>query len=113
MNDALWPVLFGHFTQQMLHWSLDQQAAARDYFVRFVRARGPAPAFRVGDVPYGVLPALSLVRWGKRTTSTLNDARQNLEQQMLLPLQLLREKWKQAAQAGTAPGEREPTAPAG
>jgi hypothetical protein len=84
MNAGTVRVLFGHFTQQMLHWTLDQQAAARDYFVRYVRARGPAPVFRVGDVPYGVLPAVSLVRWGKRTTATLNDTRQNLEQQMLL-----------------------------
>src|SRR5262249_36341429 len=112
MNDALWQVLFGHFTQQMLHFTLDQQATARDYFVNLVRARGPAPAFRIGDVPYGVLPALSVVRWGPRTWPFTGGDRQPLEQAMIDTLRRLREKWKVAAQAGTARVKRTSADPA-
>jgi hypothetical protein len=35
----------------------------RRHFLDHVRARGPLPAIRIGDQPYGVLPVSSLDRW--------------------------------------------------
>ncbi|HSJ99499.1 MAG TPA: DUF2934 domain-containing protein, partial [Myxococcota bacterium] len=34
--------------------------AARDYFVRWVRAGGPLPAMRIANQPYGLLPVMAL-----------------------------------------------------
>jgi hypothetical protein len=81
MNLVLWPVTLGYFMEQMMNpwaylnlpsgggaiFSDDTIKKARAFFINHVIARGPAPAFRIGAVPYGVLPALSLSRWAPRT----------------------------------------------
>jgi len=65
MADALWPSTIGYFLEQLMAPRFDADAvqSARDYFVAYVRGRGPLPAFRVGDVPYGLLPVTSLAHW--------------------------------------------------
>lgn len=68
MKRALWSGTLGYYAQQML-WPLFESLprvdpdrgerlmlAARFYFTHFVYGRGPLPAVRVGDQPYGVLP---------------------------------------------------------
>ncbi len=62
MNDALWPATLGYFMEQMMAPQFDAAtiASARKFFVDSVRGGGPLPAFRVGQVPYGLLPAVSL-----------------------------------------------------
>jgi hypothetical protein len=98
MISVLYEVLFGHFGREMLGWTSAQQGNAKTWVTSFLRARGPSPAIRVGTVPYGILPALSIVRWGTRNTSdTPNATAQSLESLMLAPLQSLRERWKAAA----------------
>lgn len=65
MAEALWPCTFGYFLRQMMHpvfGTLDIDRAYR-WFVDRVRGRGPLPAFRVGNTPYGLLPAVALSRW--------------------------------------------------
>jgi hypothetical protein len=113
----LWEVLFGHFGREMLDWSDAQRVQARDWVTTFVRARGPAPAFRIGTVPYGVLPALSIQRWDRRplaaSETTQETPRQELEFTMAGPLRNLRERWKAAAIAQTArltPNSADPSA---
>jgi hypothetical protein len=68
MKRALWAGTFGYYAQQMLSPLLDSPvgndpdagergiAIARFFFTNFVFGRGPLPAFRVGDQPYGILP---------------------------------------------------------
>ena len=67
MATALWPATMGYYMKQMLVSRLDvpdQPAdlsaetieALRRHFIDFVRGRGPFPAFRIGDIPYGLLP---------------------------------------------------------
>jgi hypothetical protein len=80
MNDALWPATLGYFMEQMMTPRFDAAtiASARQFFVGRLRAGGPLPAFRVGRVPYGVLPAVSLARFSPesqlaRTLRTLRD----------------------------------------
>lgn len=62
MNDALWPATFGYFMEQLMtpRFSAAEIAAARAFWVSQVRPGGPLPALRVGRVPYGLLPAVSL-----------------------------------------------------
>jgi hypothetical protein len=98
MISVLYEVLFGHFGREMVGWNSTQQANAKTWVTSFLRARGPAPAIRVGTVPYGILPALSIVRWATRNTSdTGNATAQSLEGLMLAPLQALRDRWLRAA----------------
>jgi hypothetical protein len=64
MNQALWPATLGYFLEQLMAPEFDGPTieAARQLWVNHVRPGGPLPAFRVGNVPYGILPAVSLDR---------------------------------------------------
>lgn len=65
MNRALFPATWGYYLDTMLAPAVSAStvSALREYLVDRVRARGPFPAFRVGGVPYGVLPASTLSGW--------------------------------------------------
>jgi hypothetical protein len=65
MARALWPVTLGYFLEQLMAPVFDRGAVrqVQGFFVNDVRGRGPLPAFRVGNTPYGVLPVSSLRRW--------------------------------------------------
>ncbi|MEP6733164.1 MAG: hypothetical protein ABJE10_21150 [bacterium] len=65
MNRAMWPLTWGYFLEQLLDPLVTPATvdAVRQFFVTSVRGRGPLPAFRVGSVPYGLLPVSSLSRW--------------------------------------------------
>lgn len=95
MNRVLWPATVGYFMDQIMApvFSAAEHDAARTYFVNNVRARGPAPAFRVGAVPYGVLPIVSLARWAQRGSS----ADEQLEARMVPTLRRLLTIWKEAS----------------
>jgi len=64
MNDALWPATLGYLMEQLMAPAFDDItiSRARQFWVDRVRPGGPLPAFRVGRVPYGVLPAVSVTR---------------------------------------------------
>ncbi len=97
MNQALWPVTFGYYLQQMLapHVGVDAIELGRHHFVDHVRGRGPLPAVRVRAQPYGVLPVASLDRWQPRRGGDRADT--------AIPelLRRLRPAWR--AQAGNVP----------
>jgi hypothetical protein len=108
MNRALWPSLIGYAIQHLVRGpfpALDHDGA-RSYFTSWVRARGPAPAFRLGDVPYGVLPVLSTANWAVRGGS----APEQLENKLLPSLKLLRSLWLRASAGVTrvGPGSADP-----
>lgn len=65
MAEALWPATLGYFLEQMMAPVFDEEAIqeARHHFTDYVRGRGPFPAFRVGDVPYALLPVSSIYDW--------------------------------------------------
>jgi len=77
MNQAMWPVTLGYFLEHMMAPAFDDSVidSVRDHYARFVRGRGPLPAFRVGAVPYGLLPATSLAMW-KADPNTVGPAAQ-------------------------------------
>ena len=92
MNDALWPGTIGYFLEQFMETVLNARAieATRQYFSESVRGRGPLPAFRIGRVPYALLPVSSLTRWSPGPNASGVDAQ-------LPPLLLkLREIWRAA-----------------
>ena len=86
INQALWPVSLGYFVEQFLNGLFPEHDTNRwrDFFVAFVRARGPLPAIRIGRQPYAVLPATSLDGWGADAPA-------------LMPLlRSVRDLWRQA-----------------
>lgn len=76
MARAFWPATLGYFLRQMLAnvFSTDQISWMRAYFLSYVRPRGPLPAFRVGQTPYGVLPVTSLARWHQEGEALVQEA---------------------------------------
>jgi hypothetical protein len=65
MADALWPATIGYFLDQLMAPQVPRATVdeLRDWLRDWVRPRGPLPAFRVGAIPYGVLPVGSLADW--------------------------------------------------
>jgi hypothetical protein len=68
MVRALWPATIGYFLEQLLapEVSAATVEGVRQFTADWVRPRGPLPAFRVGAVPYGVLPVLAYSSWAPR-----------------------------------------------
>jgi hypothetical protein len=62
MLRSLWPATLGYFLNQMMAnvFSADVIEQARQYVLANAYPRGPIPALRVGQTPYGVLPVTSL-----------------------------------------------------
>jgi hypothetical protein len=65
MNKALYPGTLGYYFGMMMQPLLDATAQdeVREFFVRHVTGRGPLPAIRVGDQPYGVLLTSDFSKW--------------------------------------------------
>ena len=101
MRFVVWPATLGYFMRQLMNpgASLSTSTTARiftddviknakDFFTNNVSAQGPAPAFRVGAVPYGLLPAISYSRM-KAQAGENSDAMEVIRK--LVPV------WQQAA----------------
>ncbi len=65
MNKALYPATLGYFLETLLQPVIGQAGldALRSFFCDNVTGRGPLPALRVGDQPYGVLLASNFGKW--------------------------------------------------
>jgi hypothetical protein len=65
MNRLLFPATLGYMMDQIMEatFSADQWFQASEFFEQYLRGRGPLPAFRIGAVPYGVLPVVHLAHW--------------------------------------------------
>ncbi len=79
MNGALYEATLGYFFGTLLKPVLGEPdlRRLRAFFTDFVSARGPLPALRVGDQPYGIVVTSDLRRWNddtpffQKTTSVL------------------------------------------
>lgn len=62
MLGALWSATWGYYFGAMMNGVLPANDinALRSHFIRFVHGRGPYPAIRVGNMPYGILPVMGL-----------------------------------------------------
>ncbi|MEY7849605.1 hypothetical protein AB7C87_10470 [Natrarchaeobius sp. A-rgal3] len=81
INDVLWPATLGYYLRQLavpnaitgpsspvaggvgpsttVEW-LEEIESVRDHFVDYVRASGPFPSIRVGEIPYGVVATTTI-----------------------------------------------------
>ena len=100
MNQALWPGTIGYFMQHMMSgiFQPDTIQNARGYFSKYVLARGPAPAFRIGATPYGVLPVSALKNWAVRSFGDADDTGMvGVESGLRNPLLNLMDVWLDAS----------------
>jgi hypothetical protein len=74
MNMALWNGTAGYMLDEMMPpvFARSDIGAARAFFTRYVSGRGALPAIRVGNQPYGILPALAYSRY--RSVTQLRSA---------------------------------------
>jgi hypothetical protein len=102
MNTGLWSPSWGTFLSRLAEPDIfgrkfvipdEGREAARDFFRDSVRGRGPLPAIRVGNQPYGILPVSSLDE-----NSWKKDAGDQLQSGLLPVLQRLRVLWAAAAE---------------
>jgi len=65
MNKALFPGTLGYWLRNWMAPAISEEAAreARSFFTSFVSGRGPLPAVRVGNQPYGILLTSDFSRW--------------------------------------------------
>lgn len=81
LHAALWPATWGYYLEQMMAGAIQDPppaAVMRDVrcrYIKWVRGGGPLPALRVGNEPYGLLPATALDRWEPRGGDLPTDAR--------------------------------------
>jgi predicted nucleic acid-binding Zn-ribbon protein len=65
MSAALFPSTWGYWLRNWMAPVVTEQAArqTRTFFTRFVSGRGPLPAVRIGNQPYGILLTSDFSRW--------------------------------------------------
>lgn len=77
MNTALWPATMGYWMETMMSPVFDDSAieTTREFFTQFVIGAGACPAIRIGQQPYGVLPAtpLSRMNWFEQRPDRFQD----------------------------------------
>jgi len=94
INQALSPATVAYYLEQMLHPELTRPVIenTRQFFCQYIRGRGPFPAIRVGNQPYGILPATAYSRmvWGSagkdQTASGIQTVLQKIHEQWNLKL---------------------------
>jgi predicted nucleic acid-binding Zn-ribbon protein len=72
MNTALFPSTLGYWLKNWMAPVVTPDAArlTRTFFTQHVTGRGPLPAIRVGNQPYGVLVTSDMSRWKYPPTSS-------------------------------------------
>lgn len=78
MHRALWHGTLGYFLEEMMQpgddatvvqkplkgtFDTNTVGQVRDFFLNNVSGRGPFPAFRIGQQPYGILPTSAYTKW--------------------------------------------------
>lgn len=65
MNAALYPATLGYYFDTLMQPVLSEitQNTLREFFVQRVSGRGPLPAIRVGNQPYGILLTSNFAQW--------------------------------------------------
>jgi hypothetical protein len=64
MNITLWPATLGYVMESVMESGFSPQTIsnAREFFTRFVSGRGPIPAIRIGNQPYGIFATTAFSR---------------------------------------------------
>jgi len=95
MNKALYPATLGYYFTTMLHSVVGEvsQDVLRQFFTNHVTGRGPLPAIRVGDQPYGVLLTSDFGKW-ELEQHRLSFSNNSFFQTLLNLLRHYEEIWK-------------------
>ena len=91
MNKALYAGTLGYYLHSMLNEVMSDATIAdlRQLFTEHVTGRGPVPAIRVGNQPYGILLTSAFAKW-----TYPRFARLPFEEQVRRVLQHLYEQWQ-------------------
>ncbi|HSL69313.1 MAG TPA: hypothetical protein VK864_03685, partial [Longimicrobiales bacterium] len=97
MNTALYPATLGYYFETLLAPVLDRatRERLREFHIAYVTGRGPLPAIRVGNQPYGILLTSDFDHWQwskdelGRTPAFLNGLQATLKHYHTLWLSLL------------------------
>jgi hypothetical protein len=75
MNRALYAGTLGYFLHSMLNEVMSEEAIRdlREFFTDYVTGRGPIPAIRVGNQPYGILLTSNFQKWSYPQFSILRQ----------------------------------------
>lgn len=103
MNNALYPGTLGYYGQEFLMPPIKNRNKIRhlrQFMVDYVSGRGPLPALRIGDQPYGVLPttAISRMNWFQHSDFVEVPPVQRLLPDLLGWLNILRKTWTELSQ---------------
>jgi hypothetical protein len=94
MNTLLWPATLEYYLTNLVNGAVPNPAtlvpAARDFFVNWVRARGPWPTLRIGRQPYGIVPVTLSATYQPSEGDTISAP-------LLSLLQSLRPTWQSAS----------------
>jgi hypothetical protein len=95
MQRALWPATIGYWMDKLLApvFSDDTVANTRWFASEFVSGRGPAPAIRVGQQPYGILPTTAFSRISWLDAERAAGARGGFLSRLLAILRLVDADW--------------------
>lgn len=91
INAVLWKATWKRFLEELLALNTPERLQDIEnmygHFTKYVRARGPLPALRIGNQPYGVLPVMALGETGSSDAVNTRSA---------ACLRELREIWRAA-----------------
>jgi hypothetical protein len=105
VQSTLWAGTLGNYLKQMLlperaldgnHTDAEREqyerllATVREHYLRYVRGGGPLPALRIGEQPYGVLPATAIAAHQESGTGD----EQSVYRFLLDAVTLLRRLWE-------------------
>ncbi len=77
INKALWPGTMGYYLDNLMRPNLTDTdiAFTKNFFQRYVTARGLLPSFRVGKQPYGIVPATAWQSWQPAAGASAEEMR--------------------------------------
>ena len=95
MVSALWPALWGHWLRDF--WGLGERADLTALWaMNNLYPEGPLMPIRIGDQPYGIIPATAISRW--KSDSIDVEGTSAIEVGMAKNLTMLRGAWAQSVQ---------------
>ena len=95
MVSALWPALWGHWLRDF--WGLGERADLTALWaMNNLYPEGPLMPIRIGDQPYGIIPATAISRW--KSDSIDDGGTRAIEVGMANNLTMLRGAWAQSVQ---------------
>jgi hypothetical protein len=101
MNTALHPGTLGYFTSTMLNgvFTDTDRNLLRSHFINYVSGRGPLPAIRVGNQPYGIIVTSDFYNWQypRKRYEYLNNisGQDTFYEKMYQVLHYMTGKWKE------------------